>query len=399
MKSAKSLIRQIILLALAAITYMSTAAISPSLPEMSTAFQNEYDAEFIVKLVLTTPALFIAISAPLVGVFIDRWGRKRLFVISIILYAIAGGSGYFLNSLLEILVSRALLGIAVAGIITTSTALIVDYFVGVHRNKVMGLQAAFGTFGGVIFLLVGGFLADISWRTPFLIYLLAFVMLPLVMYFIYEPQLSRSKDKVTQKGKVSKVKITYLVYPIVFLSMVIIFLTPVQMPFYLKQLGDVSNTEVGIAIASSYLLAGITALFYKRIKSKQSFQNISIIAFLLMGSGYVIISLALNYLEIIIGLAVSGAGLGLLLPNMNLWLVSETPITLRGRVLGGLIASIFLGQFLSPVFNQPVVQQLGSSSTFGVGGFILLILSSVFIGMSVKKKFETGTAYEDTKES
>ncbi len=399
MKSAKSLIRQIILLALAAITYMSTAAISPSLPEMSTAFQNEYDAEFIVKLVLTTPALFIAISAPLVGVFIDRWGRKRLFVISIILYAIAGGSGYFLNSLLEILVSRALLGIAVAGIITTSTALIVDYFVGVHRNKVMGLQAAFGTFGGVIFLLVGGFLADISWRTPFLIYLLAFVMLPLVMYFIYEPQLSRSKDKVTQKGKVSKVKITYLVYPIVFLSMVIIFLTPVQMPFYLKQLGDVSNTEVGIAIASSYLLAGITALFYKRIKSKQSFQNISIIAFLLMGSGYVIISLALNYLEIIIGLAVSGAGLGLLLPNMNLWLVSETPITLRGRVLGGLIASIFLGQFLSPVFNQPVVQQLGSSSTFGVGGFTLLILSSVFIGMSVKKKFETGTAYEDTKES
>ncbi|MEE8132471.1 MAG: MFS transporter [Nitrososphaerales archaeon] len=387
------------MLALAAITYMSTAAISPSLPEMSTAFQNEYDAEFIVKLVLTTPALFIAISAPLVGVFIDRWGRKRLFVISIILYAIAGGSGYFLNSLLEILVSRALLGIAVAGIITTSTALIVDYFVGVHRNKVMGLQAAFGTFGGVIFLLVGGFLADISWRTPFLIYLLAFVMLPLVMYFIYEPQLSRSKDKVTQKGKVSKVKITYLVYPIVFLSMVIIFLTPVQMPFYLKQLGDVSNTEVGIAIASSYLLAGITALFYKRIKSRQSFQNISIIAFLLMGSGYVIISLALNYLEIIIGLAVSGAGLGLLLPNMNLWLVSETPITLRGRVLGGLIASIFLGQFLSPVFNQPVVQQLGSSSTFGVGGFILLILSSVFIGMSVKKKFETGTAYEDTKES
>ena len=171
------------------------------------------------------------------------------------------------------------------------------------------------------------------------------------------------------------------------------------MPFYLKQLGDVSNTEVGIAIASSYLLAGITALFYKRIKSKHSFQNISIIAFLLMGSGYVIISLALNYLEIIIGLAVSGAGLGLLLPNMNLWLVSETPITLRGRVLGGLIASIFLGQFLSPVFNQPVVQQLGSSSTFGVGGFILLILSSVFIGMSVKKKFETGTAYEDTKES
>jgi len=113
----------------------------------------------------------------------------------------------------------------------------------------------------------------------------------------------------------------------------------------LKQLTDASNTEVGIAIAISYLFAGVTSLFYKKIKSSQSFQNIFIIIFLLMGSGYVIVSFAENYLQVVSGLAVSGVGLGLLVPNLNLCLIAETPPMYRGRVLGGLLASLLNEQF------------------------------------------------------
>ncbi len=109
-------------------TVMASAAISPSLPEMSLVFQNEQDAEFLVKLVLTLPTLSIAIFAPFAGIIIDKCGRKKLFVISIILYGITGTSGFFLDSLFEILVSRALFGMALAGIMTTSVSLITDYF-------------------------------------------------------------------------------------------------------------------------------------------------------------------------------------------------------------------------------------------------------------------------------
>lgn len=382
----KSFITPILLLIAGAMTVMSSAAVSPSLPEMSVVFQDEQDAEFLVKLVLTLPTLFIAIFAPLAGIIIDKCGRKKLFVFSIILYGVTGASGFFFDSLFEILVSRALFGVALAGIMTTSVALIADYFEGARRDRIIGLQGAFAMFGGVMFLVVGGLLADLRWDAPFLIYLLAFVVLPFVMYFIYEPKISKTKE--TLKGKFATVKITYLIYPVAFLSMVTIFLTPVQIPFHLKQLTDASNTEVGIAIAISYLFAGVTSLFYKKIKSSQSFQNIFIVIFLLMGAGYVIVSFAENYLQVVSGLAVSGVGLGLLVPNLNLCLIAETPPMFRGRVLGGLLASLFLGQFFSAVFSQPLISELGSSSTFGLMGFVLMILSLVFVGMKLKEKLE-----------
>lgn len=55
-----------------------------------------------------------------------------------------------------------------------------------------------------------------------------------------------------------------------------------------------------------------------------------------MGLGYVTISLAGNYALVVLGLIIAGLGLGLLLPNMNVWLNAKTPISSRGRVLGGL---------------------------------------------------------------
>ncbi len=390
-KSAKkSFVTPILLLVAGAMTVMSSAAISPSLPEMSVVFQDEQDAEFLVRLVLTLPMLSIAIFAPLAGIIIDKFGRKKLFVFSIILYGVTGVSGFFLDSLFEILVSRALFGIAVAGIMTTSIALIGDYFEGARRDRIIGLQGAFSTFGGVMFLVVGGLLADLSWDTPFLIYLLAFVVLPFVMYFIYEPKISRTKE--TLKGKFVTVKITYLIYPVAFLSMVTIFLTPVQIPFHLKQLTDASSTEVGIAIAISYLFAGVTSLFYKKIKSSQSFRNIFIVTFLLMGSGYLIISFAENYLQVVSGLAIAGVGLGLLIPNLNLCLMAETPPMYRGRVFGGLLTSLFLGQFFSAVVSQSLVSELGSNGTFGLIGLMLMILSLFFVGMKLKEKSEVKEA-------
>jgi len=375
----------IILLVGAILTLMSAAAISPSLPEMATVFYNDQQSEFLVKLVLTIPALFIAIGGPIVGIIIDRWGRKPMLVFSIILYGISGASGFFFDSLVEILISRALFGFAVAGIMTTSFALVGDYYEGSQRNRIIGLQSAFGTFGGVMFLLAGGYLADISWKAPFLIYLLAFALLPLVIYFIKEPNIPKRKQI---QEKRTKEKTSYLIFPLAFLSMVIVYLTPLQIPFYLKELGDISNTEIGIAIASTYLSAGVTSIFYKKIKSKLSFQNIFMLSFLFSGVGHVLVSLSGNYNGVVSGLVVGGIGLGLLIPNMFLWLMSKTPEQFRGRAIGSLLAFVFLGQFFSSVVSQSFIEQLGSSMLFGIGGAVLLTVSLMFVGISFRKKYE-----------
>ena len=157
---------QATLLLASTLTVMAGATIAPSLPQMARVFSNTPNAEFLSKLILTIPALFIAVCSPLAGRIIDRLGRLRLLFMALIIYSIGGVSGYFLNNLYHILVGRALLGIAVAGIMTVAVTLIGDYFEGRSRERFMGIQAASMSFGGMIFVGTGGFLADLlrpSW--------------------------------------------------------------------------------------------------------------------------------------------------------------------------------------------------------------------------------------------
>ena len=148
---------------------MSVITISPALPQMAIAFSTVKNAAFIVKLVLTIPALMIAIVSPITGRLIDRHGRLKILRMALVLYAIAGVGGFFLNNLYCILVSRAVLGISVGMSMTIVITLIADYFEGAERQKFVGLQIAFMSIGGILFLVLGGILADIGWRYPFLI--------------------------------------------------------------------------------------------------------------------------------------------------------------------------------------------------------------------------------------
>ncbi|MCK5313540.1 MAG: MFS transporter, partial [Anaerolineales bacterium] len=147
-------------------TIMAATIISPALPGMAEAFADIPNADFLVRLTLTMPALFIAFGALIVGYLLDRWGRKPVLIISLILYGLAGTAGFFLDSLSTSLVSRAMLGLAVAGIMSGFVTLILDYFKGSELNRFLGLQGAFIGLGGMVFLLFAGFLAEIGWQYP-----------------------------------------------------------------------------------------------------------------------------------------------------------------------------------------------------------------------------------------
>jgi len=274
---------------------------------------------------------------------------------------------------------------------TTSIALIADYYQGPKRNQVMGIQAAFMGYGGVVFLTLGGFLADISWRVPFSIYLSAFAFLPLVIFCLTEPQVEAQQNSVLLEEANAKLPVgtIALIYALTFLTMVVFYMIPVQLPFYLKSFGQVSNTQTGLAIAASTLASAIVSMRYGKIKTHLSFTGVLICLYVLLGLGYVTISWAASYPFVLLGLVIAGSGLGLLLPNMNVWLNAKTPIASRGRVLGGLTTCMFLGQFCSPIVSQPIAQQIGLGVTYGVAGVAMWVLAIVLVGASVKRRLST----------
>ena len=354
-------------------TVMAGATIAPSLPEMTAAFPDNPAAETLVKLVLTIPGLFIAITAPLSGWIIDRFGRIKLLIITLLLYAIAGTSGLYLNTLFEIIVGRAFLGLAVGGIMTTAVTLIGDYFEGAERQSFLGVQASIMAVSGTLFITAGGTLADMGWRYPFVIYGMAVLAIPMVLIYLKEPEKNPDTRETNTKEKTSIPKIAWTVYVLSFLGMAVFYMMPVQIPFLIKSVSSVGNAEVGYALAASMLVAGSVSYNYQRIKQKLTHYQIYGICFMLIGLGYALLYYANDYGSIFPGLLLAGAGSGLIMPNSNLCLVTIASPEIRGRVLGLLTTFIFMGQFASPLLFQPVIDASSIK-----GGFLYLAFALIF---------------------
>ena len=138
-----------------------------------------------------------------------------------------------------------------------------------------------------------------------------------------------------------------------------------------------SASQSGIAIGT--LGSAISYLQYQRIKAKLTFFSIYGIALSSMALGFALIAIGNSFAIIAAGLATVEIGLGLIVPDINVCLTSATPINMRGRVLGGLTTSIFLGQFLSPLVSQPLSLEVGLNGTYGLAAGAMVILAIAFI--------------------
>lgn len=352
---------------------MANATIAASMPRMAEVFSDTPNAPFLAKLILTTPALFIVIFAPLTGMFIDRYGRLRYLFGSLLLYGIAGASGFFLEDLNHILAGRAFLGVAVAGIMTTTTTLIGDYFAGTERLKYVGLQGVFFSLAGVLFVGVGGVLAEFDWRWPFLIYLSAWIVLVPAVKFLHEPP-RHVRTPGDAAATPAPVKSLVLAYALTFFMLVVFYMTPVQLPFLLRDIGIESSGLAALAICLGSLTSGGGAMMQHRFHYRIGYVSIYAYSMLLVAAGYAAIAVTHSYAVVLMGAAVSGFGVGVLFPNTAMWVTTLAPARIRGRLLGIMTAAMYLGQFFSPILVEPVVAAVGLSGAFGVAALSALLV-------------------------
>lgn len=377
-------LRKATLLTASTLTVMAGAIIAPALPQISREFSHVQGIELLSRLILTLPALFMSMLAPVAGYFIDKTGRKKVLLFSLVLYAVAGTSGLYFNSLPWLLAGRALLGIAVGGLITAVITLIGDYYEGDLRNRFMGTQAAYAGLGGLVFIASGGVLADIHWRLPFLIYAASLIVLFMARVSVNEPVDSQNPEEPSLPNATgvhpAKIPVAvYWVYIVTFFSMIVFYMIPVQMPFMLSAMEGVSNTGIGFAIAFVNVASVTTSVNYGRIRRYLSFQKIMALVYFIVFIGLFIISQAHSYWAMISGILMCGFGFGLLMPNLNLWLISLAPAILRGRLVGYLNSALFLGMFMSPIALQPLIYYSSLQGSFFIMGIVLLTLALIFL--------------------
>lgn len=381
----KNWVKATIMLA-SSMTVMAGAAIAASTPKLKEAFPEVENAEFLVKMVISLPALFIAIAAPFLGPLLDRFGRLPFLYFGLVFYSLSGTSGFFLDDLHYILVSRAFLGISVACIMPVTVALVGDYFFGPEREMMTSLQGAAMALGGVVFVGIGGILADISWRYPFLIYLFSLVVLILALVYLKEPDLEKNESE--KKGYFNGLtRLHYFLLSSGLVIMLAFYMIPVQIPFLLKSLGINEMKWIALALVTNTIGSVIVAANYKFFRRFLSFSAANGVLLISMALGFFTIYLASSYWMVVVGLSLSGLGLGLFMPNFSLWILEITPVEIRGKAVGLVSSAVFLGQFLSPYFVQPMIGSgLELRETFAIAALILLAISGIYWAMDFKNK-------------
>ena len=152
-------------------------------------------------MIVAIPALIIAIFAPFAGQIVDRLGRKTLLIIAMFAYAVVGTAPAWLEGLPEILISRVLVGVCEAAIMTVCTTLIVDYFHEQRRrNKYLGLQTVTTTLAATVFIILGGALGVGGWHTPFWVYAISIVIAVPMIFALWEPTPIEAGDTRDEAG-------------------------------------------------------------------------------------------------------------------------------------------------------------------------------------------------------
>ena len=394
-----------VILAATAVALLATPLASPAMPEIARVFaenaQNEPFARailaaisilpgdpnvmFLVKFILLSiPALFIILGAPLVGWLSDNIGRKSLLNVSLLIFAVSGTSGYFSDSFFFMFVGRAILGLSIAGIKTATVAMVGDYYEGAERNKIIGWQGSAMKFGGVIFMLLGGFLANYTWQAPFLAYLLAFVILPSGMIALTEslPLATVSQEKQGEDSAAIPFWPATYVFISAFLASGLFFITPVQLPFYLRDEFAATPFQMGAAIALGNTIGALSSLGYHRFKTHMNFVAIYAAIFLSMGLGYLVVAAAGSYAMALLGMVIAGIGFGLYVPNHSSWILSIVSPKRRGFGVGIVTTAMFSGQFAAPILVQPLIDPTNPTAVWSSVANVLIVLTVAYVLLS-----------------
>ncbi len=181
------------------------------------------------------------------------------------------------------------------------------------------------------------------------------------LLYLYEPE---RPQRVSSDTAIKSPPVIWWLFINTMVMWIIFFLIPVQLPFFLRSIGVESNTMIGVAVALSTLFSAISSFSFSKLRNRASPISIFALGYFMLAASYAIIAISESYIMVIVAMMVAGLGMGIMIPNTNLWVMRIAPPEIRGREIGRLTTFWFMGQFLSPVILQPVSQVTSIPNTF-----------------------------------
>tara|TARA_B110000263_G_scaffold246513_1_gene257665 strand:+ start:1419 stop:2486 length:1068 start_codon:yes stop_codon:yes gene_type:complete len=326
-------------------------------------------------------AVFFAsalISIPIVGILADVYGRRKLTLIGLLIFGIAGTSIAFVDSFTSLLILRAIQGIGFASLSPLSITILGDLYKGSKGATAQGLRGSFHGISVLSIPPIAGFLADISWNYPFLLYSLSFPAAILVFIFLPETYSASNDQKIipTLKNYLYTIKseIFNSNFNVLFgwsfvgslLKSSVITFIPLFIVFSLDQSAFIAGAALSfrgfVRIFSSPLSGLLVSYVSKPIAVK--------LTLIISAISVALIPFSTSILPIFFLIGIFGIGDSLFIPILNDSVASSTATKHRGGVVGVMNTSKPLGKVIGPILFGFILAYYG---------FTILFLSAAFI--------------------
>ena len=139
-------------------------------------------------------------SMPLMGNLSDTFGRKRVFLLSLILFTASSVACGLAPNIYFLVAFRFLQGIGGASFLPTSSGIVSDLFPE-HRDRAIGLFTSIFPIGGILGPNLGGWIvSQYSWRYIFYINLPIGITLIVLIMILLEDSKILSRRHIDFKG-------------------------------------------------------------------------------------------------------------------------------------------------------------------------------------------------------
>jgi EmrB/QacA subfamily drug resistance transporter len=156
--------------------FIDSTVVNVALPALQTNL-NATAAD--VQWVIESYALFLSALLLVGGSLGDHYGRRRIFVLGVTIFAAASGVCGLAGNIGHLILARAFQGVGAALLVPGSLAIISNSFSEQERGRAIGIWSGFSAITTGIGPVLGGWLIEhVSWRAVF------FINLPLAVVVI-----------------------------------------------------------------------------------------------------------------------------------------------------------------------------------------------------------------------
>jgi MFS family permease len=365
---------------------LGVSSIAPALPRIAETLGVSAGQVGLLVTAFTLPGVILTTVA---GVLADRYGRLRVLLPGLILFAIAGFACVFATSLSALVALRVVQGIGASAIGSINVTLIGDLFVDRQRTTAMGLNASVLSIGTAAYPAVGGALAMVAWSAPFALALLALPVVVLAMRRLHVAPKGHKADLNAYFGDLWEIVRRREVLALFFASTAIFILLYgayiTFLPFLMSGRFGSTPLGIGLLMAGLSISTAVTSANLGRLADWLGEIRVMRAGFLVFGLGLATIPLAPVVWALAVPAVLLGFAFATTIPVVQVLLTGIAPVDRRGAVMSLNGTVLRLGQTLGPPVMALVHRVAGIDAVFYFGAVFALLLA-VLISWAVKNE-------------